>query len=82
MNLKQVGTNMTELSIGDNVVLFSYSTPVAAHGPKLGAMRTSKRWSVTTSKHIGKWFQSMGMESKDAREMGQEYFDSLIAGVK
>ena len=53
-------------------ILFSYSTPVAADiEDKL--YKTSKKHSVTTSKHINKWIGSM-----NAQEMPQEFFDHLL----
>ena len=52
---RQGGTNATVVSIGDNEVLFSYSTPVAAFVPGRGYLRTDRHFSVTTSRHINKW---------------------------
>ena len=40
-----------------------------------GYERTSKKWSVTTSRHINKW-----LDGVLAKEQPQEYFDSLCAG--
>jgi hypothetical protein len=80
MNLKQVGTNMTELEIGEYKVLFSYQTPVAAlhigHFP--GLFKTEKKWSATTTRHISKWLDGRS----DVFTKPQSFFDSLIAGVK
>ena len=62
MKLKPIAPNQTEVTLGDGtVVLFSYGTPVAAHYPTskravpTSFIRTSKKWSVTTSRHINKW---------------------------
>lgn len=53
MNLKHIGSNQTELT-GENgvVILFSYSTPVAAFVPGRGGLATRQFFSRTTSKHI------------------------------
>jgi hypothetical protein len=72
MKLKAIGSNMTEIESNGNHILFSYSTPVAAQ-TCTGFYRTSKKWSVTTSKHINKW-----LDGAVATEKPQEYFDNLI----
>ena len=74
MNLTPLGTNRTQLDLKDGTsVLFSYSTPVAALTDN-GYYRTSKNWSVTTSRHIDTWLGGVL-----AKEQPQEYFDSLCA---
>lgn len=75
MELRPIASNMTELVTGGCTVLFSYRTPVAAYTPTQGYVRTSKKWSVTTSRHINKWLQGV-----KAHEMPQDFFDSLIEG--
>ena len=77
MNLRPIASNMTELVTNGCTVLFSYETPVAAYTPTQGYVRTSKKWSVTTSKHINKWLRSQDAE---AEERSQAFFDSLIEG--
>lgn len=73
MDLKQIGANMTQLSINSiGTILFSYDTPVAAHTPE-GTYKTSKKWSVTTSKHINKW-----LDGAEAGEKPQDFFDNLV----
>jgi hypothetical protein len=71
MQIKPIGSNQTELHFSGGVVLFSYQTPVAAC---LGGRcyKTSKKWSVTTSKHVNKWCYE-GCEEKP-----QEFFDNLV----
>ena len=58
MKLNPIASNMTEVEIGDTLVLFSYKTPVAC---RMGGhfYRTEKHWSVTTSRHINKWFRDI-----------------------
>jgi hypothetical protein len=73
MDLRQVGANMTQLSINSvGTILFSYNTPVAAHTPE-GTFKTSKNWSVTTSRHINKW-----LDGVTATERDQSFFEELI----
>ena len=74
MKLRTLGSNMNEVSIGENTVLFSYSTPVAACIRGEGWFRTEKRWSVTTSRHINKWLGGV-----TATERPQSFFDALTA---
>lgn len=72
MELLPLGSNQTEVTIGDTRVFFSYKTPVAARVDSF-VYRTSKKWSVTTSKHINKW-----LEGYPAEEKPQEFFDNLL----
>lgn len=72
MKIKNVGSNMVELETGELTVLFSYSTPVAAHTPD-GWFKTSKKWSPTTSRHINNW-----LGGKEAFERDQEFFEGLL----
>ncbi len=73
MRVKSIGSNMTEITVGDWTVLVSYETPVAAYTPKQGYFRTSEFHSRTTSKHINRW-----LESLKAKELNQNFFDNLI----
>ena len=54
MQIKNIGSNMTELNLNGISVLFSYETPVAGWDDE-GAFRTDEKFSVTTSKHINKY---------------------------
>ena len=57
MKLTPIGSNQTQVTLTDGTeVLFSYKTPVAAcMGDGTGFVRTDKKWSPTTSRHINKW---------------------------
>ena len=80
MQLKNIGSNQTELTISQTKILFSYNTPVAAmnltpefhaqHGA--GMIKTSRKWSATTSKHISAWCGSL-----DVKEVEQSVIDAL-----
>lgn len=73
MKLNNLGNNKSEVITNDGkVVFFSYNTPVAAC-VEGRYYRTSQKWSVTTSKHIGSW-----LEGVKAEEKPQEWFDSLV----
>lgn len=85
MNLTPLAANMTELEINGAKILFSYRTPVAAvvreekpEGIVWHQYKTEKRWSNTTTRHINKWNPLGGAYGLRP----QEFFDSLIAGVK
>ena len=74
MNIRNIGSNMTQLDLADGTsVLFSYSTPVAALTDN-GYYRTSTKYSSTTTRHINKW-----LDGVLAKEQPQEYFNSLCA---
>lgn len=66
MNIKQLKANQTELHTSDGaIIFFSYNTPVAAQLPGGGFIRTNKKWSVTTSKHINQWLGGVKAEEVD-----------------
>lgn len=71
MELKSIGPNQTEIRSNGNTIFFSYNTPVA--GIVDGEFcKTSKKWSMTTSRHINKW-----LDGASAKEMPQSFFDNL-----
>lgn len=81
MNLKPIASNMTELTLDNKTILFSYQTPVAALVNENGnwhQYKTEKFWSQTTSRHINKWNPRGGAFGLRP----QEYFDNLVSGVK
>jgi hypothetical protein len=77
MKLTQYGSNQTLVSFGNNEVLFSYSTPVAGFISGIGYVKTSQKWSVTTSRHINKYVGSNNVTEKD-----QTFFDDLFDDVE
>mgnify|MGYP001201390113 FL=1 len=73
LNLKSIGSNMTELEVGNTSILFSYQTPVAGYDDQ-GAFRSSDWFSMTTTKHINKY-----LGGKDVgREVDQSYIEGLV----
>jgi len=56
MKLTNLGSNKTQIEFSDGlIVFFSYNTPVAANLAQGGFVKTDKKWSMTTSKHINQW---------------------------
>lgn len=56
MIVQQIAPNQTEVMLADGTeILISYVTPVAARIAGRGWVRTSHKWSSTTTKHINKW---------------------------
>jgi len=56
MTIKPIGSNQTELQLDNgNKVLFSYETPVAAYTETLGYIKTTQKYSATTTKHVNNW---------------------------
>lgn len=85
MNLKSIASNMTELSIGEYTILFSYSTPVAYHQSGVGYAKTKKFFSRTTSKHISKWLALSGFSAERGdglREVEQSEIDRILLYFK
>jgi cytochrome b len=75
MKIKPIASNQTELHTNSGaVVLFSYQTPVAAQLAEGGFVRTSTKWSKTTSKHINQWLQGA-----KAREVDQSVLDGIAS---
>ena len=73
MILTPVASNQTllEFDTGEQV-FFSYKTPVAGFVPGEGYIRTSKKWSSTTTRHINKYLSGI-----KAKEVTQEILDNL-----
>jgi hypothetical protein len=76
MKLRQIASNMTELAIDNASILFSYETPVAGWDDD-GAFETEIKYSVTTSKHITKYFGGKERRVAVARTVPQSYIDQL-----
>lgn len=76
MKLRQIASNMTELAVDSASILFSYETPVAGWDDD-GAFETETKYSVTTSKHISKYFGGKERRQQVARKVPQSFIDSL-----
>lgn len=76
MRLHSLAANANVLYFGDKAILFSYETPVAAFVPGRGYLRTSTKWSQTTSRHIKKW-----LVDRSSTEVPQEEIENLIKDI-
>lgn len=77
MKINKLGPNQTELELSDGTtVFFSYKTPVAALVPGRGWLKTSTRYSVTTSKHVNQRLKGL-----DVTEVDQSELDGLVSHV-
>ena len=78
MKINNVGSNMTELSTNSGaVILFSYSTPVAAMLPSGQYIKTDKKYSATTTRHVNKWLQGV---SANVETRSAEFISNLTGG--
>ena len=86
MKLEQLGSNMTAIHGANSTVLFSYETPVASFGP-LGGMRSETYMpngggkSVTTEKHITKFFRQYSIEKKAVRVVKQSVIERKLEKI-
>ena len=65
MKIKQLAPNQTEIHKNDGTIIFvSYETPVAAFDAGVAKwLRSTEKYSVTTSKHINKWLSGLNTET-------------------
>lgn len=75
LHLTPLGTNMSELRIGDVYVLFSYQEAVAYRTAEGRLYATAKKWSATTSRHIKQW-----CAGERPVLVPQHHIDKLLAG--
>ena len=73
MKLRQVKSNVTELTIGETTIMFSYQTPVAGYDDQ-GAFRTDQHYSVTTSRQLNQYLGGKEV----GRIVPQDYINSLV----
>jgi len=77
MKLVPHGSNQNVLILENGTkVLFSYRTPVAAFHPIKGWLRTDRKWSATTTKHINKWLSGL-----NASIISQSFLDNLVERI-
>lgn len=79
IKLKQIGSNMTTLTLDGYELFFSYQTLVGYHNGK--AYITDKFFSKTTSSHITKWLATYGLDKKRAYIIKQEKLDAISANL-
>lgn len=73
LRLVQLGSNQSMVEAENGTLYFSYSTCVAAHLKGYGACRTDRKYSKTTSKHLGQ------MDVKHWPEVEEEEFRRRLA---
>lgn len=82
MKLKSIAKNQIELSFdlyhGTMTVFFSYETPVAYVYDRAYAKKTEIKYSVTTTKHINKFFDRYGFNGKTVETIPQKQIDKII----
>lgn len=76
MRLIPIKNNMNEVQLNGTTILFSYETPVACHIIGKGYIKTSKKWSATTSKHINQWLHMKNCKS--AQKVNQSIIDNIL----
>ena len=78
MNVKSLAANQTQVTLANGTILFvSYETPVAAFIPGRGIVRTEKKWSNTTTRHINKWIANTAPRATVSFE-DQSFFNSFL----
>ena len=79
IKIQNLGANKLEIYFDkSNLILFqSYETIVAARLENLDYVRTSTKWSQTTTRHINKW-----LEGVEAIEKPQSFFDKFSKLLK
>ena len=79
IKIQNLGANKLEIYLDkSNLILFqSYETIVAARLENLEYVRTSTKWSRTTTRHINKW-----LEGVEAKERPQSFFDKFSKLLK
>tara|TARA_R110001592_G_scaffold230264_1_gene487062 strand:- start:1398 stop:1637 length:240 start_codon:yes stop_codon:yes gene_type:complete len=77
MKLRQIASNMTELAVDNASILFSYETPVAGWDDD-GAFESETKYSVTTSKHITKYFDGKERRQRIVRKVPQSFINELV----
>ena len=74
MKINALGNNQTEVILNCGTVVFhSYNTPVAAMLSSGRYVKTSNKYSNTTTRHINKWLSSVNAEVVD-----QSFIDNLL----
>lgn len=78
MKIQRQGDNATVTTFSDGSELFfSYVTPVAGFIPDMGYFRTTKKWSITTSKHINKYLDGIS-----AKKISQDELDAIATRIQ
>lgn len=81
MKIKSIAHNQTEVTMKNgDVLFFSYETPVAAFISGRGIVKTSMKWSPTTSRHIHTFIQRNAPTATVSLE-DQDFFNNLAGSI-
>jgi len=80
MRIRPLGTNQTELTVGEYTILFSYTTPVAYNKEGVGFFRTATTYSNTTTRHIDRWLD--GVKAVKVDQLQIDLILSWFGGTK
>lgn len=73
MKLHKISANETELHRGNDVIFFSYDTPVAFFQSGAGYFQTDETFSRTTTRHIKQW-----LAGRKAQVVSQEKIAAFL----
>ena len=74
--------NATIIDLPNFRVLFSYKTPVVAlDKTEHKVLRTDKKWSVTTSKHIGEFLRDYVSDRNEVIKVDQSVLDKMFSDM-
>jgi len=77
MRITTIKNNQTIIEYSDGRTVFvSYSTPVAGYFPGRGWLRSAKRHSATTARHVAAWLRDSD-PFDNAQEVPQAELDRL-----
>jgi hypothetical protein len=78
MRLTEIGANQTLMTMENGtIVLFSYSSPVAAFIPGRGYVRSENLYGLAAIRHVNDW-----IKDKDCSIVEQSVIDDLVRGWK
>jgi hypothetical protein len=76
-------SNMREFNTENETILVSYNTAVAAFILGEGWVKTDRKWSQTTSRHITKWLahyaKGGALEGREVKTVPQDRLDGMLA---
>lgn len=79
---RKFASNMREFNADDTTILVSYNTPVAAFIIGEGWVRTDRKWSQTTSRHITKWLahyaKTGALAGREVKTVPQDRLDAML----
>ena len=83
MKLCEIGPNQSVMIERGNCILCPYNIPVAAHVPSIGYFRTTKKFSIITTRHINNWLDGINAlcDTQDSTEsLTKDICDCRLTG--